>query len=223
MLISLNDMSLVRAKYVWHYTQTVGTKISLCNCVVCQSKCSSPFDFQKAYLLRLTCSDCASAQTSLDIGVLHTPQGWLYHDTTQMACARKKCASTHNIFSEICMYTQPGGTKICLRSCVVYRALIAHASSQDTRVLLMEIRLVLSWHEVCARENVFHPILGKANAVPLVSFLFALFTTPQCMMLKTAYTCCERIHVTTDWTDSSRRMWQFSEGAALGLHHWQSG
>ena len=35
------------------------------------------------------------------------------------------------------------------------------------------------------------------------------------MMLKIVYTCCERINVTTDLVDSSRRMWQFSEGAAL--------
>ena len=64
-------------------------------------------------------------------------------------------------------------------------------------------------------KSVSYHIGNRRKAVRLVSFLFAHFTVLQCMMLKIVYACSERVTVTTDWADSSRRMRPFSEGVAL--------
>ena len=95
-----------------------GYQVSLCNCVVCQSERSiPPFFPRKHTILRLPCSGCASAQTGLDFGCFaYTIRLILNHDTTSKWHAQgKKCFRLIHVCSEICMYTQPGGTKICIR------------------------------------------------------------------------------------------------------------
>ena len=79
-----------------------------------------------------------------------------------------------------------------------------------------DIRLVLSWHVLCARENVFHRIFLAANAVRFVSFQFTLYSDTMHVTLKVVYAPCERVlNVKTGWADSSRRVLHFSEDAAL--------
>ena len=47
-----------------------------------------------------------------------------------------------------------------------------------------------------------------------------LLTAIQCITLKVVYAACERVlNVKTRWTDSSRRMWHFSEDAASKLRN----
>ena len=77
------------------------TKISLRNCIDCQKKHSSHFDFQKATLLFQPYPDCTCAHTSLNICDLRMSYGLFNQDTTQNGLHREKRVLVHIICNKI--------------------------------------------------------------------------------------------------------------------------